>query len=166
MPLEDSRRTARRGLRQGGGQPWHELLELLVGGLDGELDAAPVEDRVVRPPDRLGVGRDGRQRAGAEAAHDLRTSNSSVVQLVQRRLDDARRDLDAAGEARRRREEQREGVLCDAGPLGHVGRRAPGRLVARLQARTTSLARSSMSRSSKSSSTRMSARPGPLAIAK
>jgi len=56
------------------------------------------------------------------------------VQLVQGGLDDARGDLDPAGEACRRREQQREVARRHAGAVGDVRRKLLRRLVAGLEA--------------------------------
>ena len=63
-----------------------------------------------------------------------RTSKSRLVQLVQRGLDDARGDLDAAGQAGGRRVQQREVLGGDAGALGHLGGNRLGRGLPGLQA--------------------------------
>ena len=155
-------RTARRSRRDAeDGQALDERLELVVGRVDGELDLAAVEDRVVRAPDRLRVGaRHRRQRAGPEAAHHAPDVEVELVQLVQRGLDDARGDLDAAGEARRRREQQREVGRRHAGALGHVRRELLRRLVARSRGRGPRCSRARRRRGRRRAPRRGSAR-GP-----
>src|SRR3712207_7028917 len=64
-------------------------------------DLAAVKDGVVRAADRLAVvAGDRRKRTRSVSAHHAPHVEVDLVQLVQRRLDDPRRDLDAAGEAR------------------------------------------------------------------
>ena len=116
-------------------EPRHELGELLVGRVDGELDLAAVEHGVVGAPDRLRVlAADGRQRAAPEPAHDTPDIELELVQLVQRRLDHARSHLDPAGQTRRRREHERQSGGVDAGALGHIVRDRRRRGFARLEA--------------------------------
>src|SRR3954467_12706700 len=151
-----------------------DRLELVVARVDRELDQAAVEDGVVRAADRGAVVLgDRRQRARPVAADDAADVEVDLVQLVERRLDDARRDLHAAGAAPGRREGPGVGARGGGGAPG-----APRALSATDPAswsggasrvsrqRTAALARSSTSRSSYRSSARVGARPGPLAIAK
>ena len=75
-----------------------------------------------------------RQRAAAEARDDPPHVEVELVELVQRGLDDPRRDLHAAGHARRRRDQQRQRRGRHAGALGHEVGDLGRRRLARLQA--------------------------------
>src|SRR5215208_3242732 len=85
--LEDLAERLAMVIRRRGGQAVDERLELVPGRVDGELDLAAVEDRVVRAPDRVRIALgDRRQRTGPEAAHHATDLEVELVQLVQRGL--------------------------------------------------------------------------------
>ena len=104
--------------RPGAHRPRCDRREARVVAGDLEHRMATVEDRVVGPPDghqiaRLpGVRR--RQRRGGTAPHDTAEVEAQVMEFVECRLERPRDDLERAGGARGRCDEEREPVRWDA----------------------------------------------------